>query len=227
MSSHSSSLREVWMRFLQPSSSLKFFVFISLVTYCLFFFLVSILIFLHAVSHLAPILTPLSVPCVANEQKTWQLLLGLMWKNKSHVMPVWIYFSFWMASADVWGILDFLSASIAQLAPLGEVLVLGDVAVVSLDFDLRTFLPWMGIVLTLLTQPSPHPTISGSVLLPFLLLPFHASTLRGFWFQSSSQHLSLLGRFTQISGVSDVFSIFSVCAKALEMQSHNKYCVDY
>lgn len=84
------------------------------------------------------------VTCVANEQKTWQLLLGLMWKNKSHVMPGWIYFSFWMAPADVWGILDFLSASIAQLAPLGEVLVLGDVCVVSLHFDLRTLLPLHG-----------------------------------------------------------------------------------
>lgn len=75
----------------------------------------------------------------------------------------------------------------------------------------------MGIVLTLLTQPSPHPTVSGSVLLPFLLLSLHDSTLRGFWVQSSSQHLSLLGRFPRISGISDVFSIFNVIAKALEM----------
>lgn len=59
-------------------------------------------------------------------------------------MPGWIYFSFWMAPADVWGIPDFLSASIAQLAPLGEVLVVGDVCVVSLHFDLRTLLPLDG-----------------------------------------------------------------------------------
>lgn len=59
-------------------------------------------------------------------------------------MPVWIYFSFLMAPADVWGILDFLSASIAQLAPLGEVLEVGDVCVVSLHFDLRTLLPLGG-----------------------------------------------------------------------------------
>lgn len=53
-------------------------------------------------------------------------------------MPVWIYFSFLMAPADVWGILDFLSASIVQLALLGKVLPVGNAC--SLYFDLQTLL---------------------------------------------------------------------------------------
>lgn len=125
-------------------------------------------------------------------EKTWQLVLGLMRKNKSRVMPVWIYFSFLMAPADVWGILDFLSTSVAQLAPLGWVLAVGDVCVVYLHFDLRTlqtldrelFSPFSCTVLT----PS-HRIRFIAVAVPSPAS--HASTLRGFGFQWNSQHLSL------------------------------------
>lgn len=150
-------------------------------------------------------------------KKTWQLLLGLMWKNKSWVMPVWIYFSFLMAPADVWGILDFLSASTAQLAPLAEVLAVGDICVVHLHFDLRTLLTLDGDCShPSHTRSSPRPTVSGLLLLLFLLLPLMPAPWEGFSFSETlNTSLCLLRTFPQISGISGTrewaYLAFSTC----------------
>ena len=134
-------------------------------------------------------------------------------------MPVWIYFSFLMAPADVWGILDFLSAFIAQLAPLGWVLAVGDICVVYLYFDLRTLLTLDGDCShPSHTQSSLHPTVSGLLLLLFLLLPLTPAPWEGFNFifrETLNISFSFLGIFPQISGISGTqawaYLPFSMC----------------